>query len=217
MEYNTTRGRLIIPEYGRNVQKMIENAVAEPDRDKRNNLARIIIKVMGQINPHLRDIADFNHKLWDHLFIISDFKLDVDSPYPIPTSQILDIKPEQLSYKTKKFRYMHYGRNIEMIIEKISTLEEGPIRTRLSEGIAQHMKKSYLNWNRESVNDDLILEHLEIMSKGKIKLDTDFRFRNSNDILEKLKRPSAASQARENGKGSNRNNNGLKRYSPRGK
>ncbi len=214
MEYNTTRGRLIIPEYGRNVQKMIEAAVKEQDREQRNKLARVIIKVMGQINPHLRDIADFNHKLWDHLFIISEFKLDVESPYPIPTSQILDVKPEKLLYKTKKFKYMHYGRNIEMIIEKIATLEEGPIRTRLSEGIAHHMKKSYLNWNRESVHDDLILEHLEIMSKGRIRLDPEFRFRNTNDILDKLKKPSAAAISRDNAKGSNRGSN-QRRYPKR--
>ena len=214
MEYNTTRGRLIIPEYGRNVQKMIEAAVKEPDREQRNKLARVIIKVMGQINPHLRDIADFNHKLWDHLFIISEFKLDVESPYPIPTSQILDVKPEKLLYKTKKFKYMHYGRNIEMIIEKIATLEDGPIRTRLSEGIAQHMKKSYLNWNRESVHDELILEHLEIMSKGRIKLDPEFRFRNTNDILDKLKKPSAAAVSRDNSRGSNRGSN-QRRYPKR--
>ena len=214
MEYNTTRGRLIIPEYGRNVQKMIEAAVKEQDREQRNKLARVIIKVMGQINPHLRDIADFNHKLWDHLFIISEFKLDVESPYPIPTSQILDVKPEKLLYKTKKFKYMHYGRNIEMIIEKIATLEEGPIRTRLSEGIAQHMKKSYLNWNRESVHDDLILEQLEIMSKGRIKLDPEFRFRNTNDILDKLKKPSAAAVIRDNARSSNRGSN-QRRYPKR--
>jgi len=214
MEYNTTRGRLIIPEYGRNVQKMIEAAVNEQDREQRNKLARVIIKVMGQINPHLRDIADFNHKLWDHLFIISEFKLDVESPYPIPTSQILDVKPEKLLYKTKKFKYMHYGRNIEMIIEKIATLEDGPIRTRLSEGIAQHMKKSYLNWNRESVHDELILEHLEIMSKGRIKLDPEFRFRNTNDILDKLKKPSAAAVSRDNSRGSNRGSN-QRRYPKR--
>ncbi len=205
MEYNTTRGRLVIPEYGRNVQKMIEAAVQEPDKEKRNNLAKVIIRVMGQINPHLRDVADFNHKLWDHLFIISDFKLDVDSPFPIPTSEILDVKPEKLLYKTKKFKYMHYGRNIEMIIEKIATLEDGPSRTRLTEGIAQHMKKCYLNWNRESVSDELILEHLEKMSNGKLVLEAEFRFKRSDDILEKLKKPSAASQSRDNGRGGRSN------------
>ena len=143
LEYNTERNFLVISEYGRNVQKMVEYAMQETDREKRNRLAQALIALMGNLNPHLRDIADYKHKLWDHLFFISNFKLDVDSPFPIPTSEILDVKPEKLLYKTKKFKYMHYGRNIEMIIEKIATLEDGPSRTRLTEGIAQHMKKCY--------------------------------------------------------------------------
>ncbi|MFZ4414219.1 MAG: DUF4290 domain-containing protein [Bacteroidales bacterium] len=187
MEYNSTRNKLIIAEYGRNVQKMIEHAVSVEDRDKRNQLAKVIIRVMGQINPHLRDVADFTHKLWDHLFIISDFKLEVDSPYSIPSEEILKIKPEQVPYTDKKFAFRHYGRNIELMIEKATSMEEGPDKDRIVQLIANHLKKSYLTWNRDSVDDEVIVEHLKVMSKGQLKLNENFRFNSSFDILAKNK------------------------------
>lgn len=191
MEYNSTRNKLIIAEYGRNVQKMIEYAVGTDDRTKRNALAKSIIRVMGQINPHLRDVADFTHKLWDHLFIISDFKLDVDSPYTIPSRESFDVFPEKIAYTDKKFTFRHYGRNIELMIEHVTSLEDGEKKDRLIQLIAHHLKKSYLTWNRDSVDDDLIIEHLKVMSKGQLKLAPDFKFQNSNDILAKAKIPSS--------------------------
>jgi len=206
MEYNSTRNKLIIAEYGRNVQKMIEHAVNTEDRDKRNQLAKVIIRVMGQINPHLRDVADFTHKLWDHMFIISDFKLDVDSPYPIPNSEILNIKPEQVPYADKKFAFRHYGRNIELMIEKATTMEEGPSKERIVQLIANHLKKSYLTWNRDSVDDEVIVEHLRLMSKDQLKLNENFKFNSSFDILAKNK-PS-------NPKIKPGNNNPIKRNNP---
>ena len=187
MEYNSTRNKLIIAEYGRNVQKMIEHAVSVEDREKRNQLAKGIIRVMGQINPHLRDVADFTHKLWDHLFIISEFKLDVDSPYPIPSEEILNIKPEQVPYTDKKFAFRHYGRNIELMIEKATAMEDGPAKDRIVQLIANHLKKSYLTWNRDSVDDEVIVEHLKIMSKEHLKLNENFKFNSSFDILAKNK------------------------------
>lgn len=188
MEYNTSRGKLMIPEYGRNVQKMIDFATNIEDRDKRNKYAQIIIRVMGQINPHLRDVSDFTHKLWDHLFFISNFKLDVDSPYPKPTPEALEIKPAKIPYSDKKFLYRHYGRNIELMIEKISSMEEGSRKEKLIQMVAHHLKKSYLTWNRDSVDDELIVEHLKEMSKGQLKLDENFKFLSSNEILSKTKK-----------------------------
>jgi len=188
MEYNTLRGKLMIPEYGRNVQKMIDFATTIEDREKRNKYAQIIIRVMGQINPHLRDVADFNHKLWDHLFYISNFKLDVDSPYPKPTPETLELKPAKIQYSDKKFLYRHYGRNIELMIEKISSMEDSPQKEKLIQMVAHHLKKSYLTWNRDSVDDDLIVEHLKEMSKGQLKLDENFKFLSSNEILSKNKK-----------------------------
>lgn len=211
MEYNSTRNKLIIAEYGRNVQKMIEYAVSVEDREKRNQLAKGIIRVMGQINPHLRDVADFTHKLWDHLFIISDFKLDVDSPYPIPSSEILNVTPEKLPYSDKKFAFRHYGRNIELMIEKATAMEEGPAKERVVHLIANHLKKSYLTWNRDSVDDEVIIEHLKIMSKGQLTLKENFRLNSSFDILSKNKTTSPKNKTNNNNNSVKRNNNNNKK------
>jgi len=205
MEYNSTRNKLIIAEYGRNVQKMIEYAVGVEEREKRNALAKSIIRVMGQINPHLRDVADFTHKLWDHLFIISDFKLDVDSPYPIPSRESFSVNPERIAYADKKFTFRHYGRNIELMIEHVTTLEDGEKKDRLIQLIAHQLKKSYLTWNRDSVDDELIIQHLKIMSKGQLKLADNYKFQSSNEILAKSKTP--ANQKNQSGNSSARNSN----------
>jgi hypothetical protein len=132
-EYNTDRGFMQISEYGRNIQKMVEVAVAEPDRGKRNKLAGALIQLMGMLNPHLRDVADYKHKLWDHLFVISDFKLDVDSPYPIPTRESIAIKPAIMKYPQRRIRYRFYGKNIEQMIERAGEMQEGEALVRLYE------------------------------------------------------------------------------------
>lgn len=171
MEYNTSQPKLIIPEYGRNIQKMIDFAITVADREERNRVARAIIDVMGQLNPHLRDVTDFKHKLWDHLFIISDFKLDVDSPYPKPTPETFQTKPELLKYPSNDIRYKHYGKTVEHLIAKAKEYAEGEERNELISQIANLMKRSYLNWNRDSVNDEVIINQLEELSKGNIKVD----------------------------------------------
>ena len=183
MEYNTSLPKMVIPEYGRNIQKMIDYAISIDNKEERNNIARAIINVMGQLNPHLRDVTDFKHKLWDHLFIISDFKLDVDSPYPKPTRETFISKPELLKYPSNDIRYKHYGKTIERIIDKAKELEEGDMKNELIETIANHLKKSYLNWNRDSVNDEVILQHLKELSKGGLKLKENARLNNTSDIL----------------------------------
>jgi hypothetical protein len=187
MEYNSSRPRLIIPEYGRSIQKMIDYAVSLADREERNKIAKAIISVMGQLNPHLRDVNDFKHKLWDHLFIISDFKLDVDSPYPIPSREILTSKPERINYPSNDIRFKHYGKTIEMLIDKAQTLEDEEMKKALTETIANLMKKSYLSWNRDSVTDEVIFDHLKTLSKGKLKLDESVRLSNTLDILARNK------------------------------
>ena len=175
MEYNSQRSKMSISEYGRNIQKMIEQIMSIEDRVERNHQARAIINVMGQLNPHLRDVNDFKHKLWDHLFIMSDFKLDVDSPYPIPSAQSLARKPEQLGYASNHITYKHYGRHIEKIIEKACELEDAPEKTALIKLIANHLKKSYLTWNRDAVSDEEIAAHLQQLSKGKLTLDENVK------------------------------------------
>lgn len=172
MEYNTERTPLIIPEYGRHIQKLIQQAVEIPDREKRNLTARALIAVMGNLNPHLRDVPDFQHKLWDQLFIMSDFKLDVDSPFERPTRDSVKAKPQRLNYPQRFPKYRFYGNNILQMIAVCNSWEESELKEALKFAIANHMKKCFLNWNKETVEDAVIFEHLKELSGGKINLTT---------------------------------------------
>jgi hypothetical protein len=187
-DYNTQRAKLIIPEYGRNIQKMIEYTIKIEDREERNRAALAIISIMGNLNPHLRDVADFKHKLWDHLFIISDFKLDIDSPYEKPTLETLYEKPKQVPYSEYAIKYKHYGKIIELLIKEAVAFEEGPEKEVLIKLIANHMKKCYLTWNREVVNDELIFEDLKKLSGGALVVSEDLKLSESRDILSKNKK-----------------------------
>lgn len=171
IDYNTSRPKMIIPEYGRNVQNMINHCITIEDRSERNKCAQAIIKVMGQLNPHLRDIEDYNHKLWAHLFIMSDFILDVDSPYPKPSAEMLTSKPERVPYPHKKIRFGHYGKILEDLIEAAIKYPEGEEKKHLVKRIANLLKTSYLMWNRDTVNDNTIIKHLEDLSGGKLTAD----------------------------------------------
>ena len=183
MEYNTERPHLIIPEYGRHIQKMVDHVVTIKDSEERNKTAKAIINVMGQLNPHLRDVPDFKHKLWDHLFIISDFKLDVDSPYDKPTPESIHLKPEKLKYPDQYFKFKHYGKIIQQMIEKAINYEEGEEKEALIKTIANHMKKAYLIWNRDAVEDEKIFGDLEIISQGKLKCGEGFKLNDTQEIL----------------------------------
>ena len=170
LEYNTQREKLIISEYGRHIQKMVDYAASLNDRQERQKMAEGIIDLMGELNPHLRDVDDFKHKLWDHLFIMSDFKLDVNSPYEKPELEKLFEKPEPLAYPNSKIRFNHYGKVVEMMIEEASEMEKGELRDKLTLAIANQMKKSYVNWNRDSVEDKLIFKQLKQLSNGQLSL-----------------------------------------------
>jgi len=168
MEYNAERSHLIIPEYGRHLQKLIDQATAIEDKEERNKAAKYIIQVMGSLNPHLRDVPDFQHKLWDQIFIMSDFRLDVDSPYPIPTREVINLKPDRLPYPQKNPKYRFYGNNIKYM-----------------------MKKSYLSWNKDTVKDDVIFEHLLELSEGKFNLtQSSEELLNSTDLMRTNKKMS---------------------------
>ena len=197
MEYNTTRNKLVISEYGRNIQKMIEYATTIEDSEKRNKSANFIITIMAQMNPRTRESGDYKHKLWDHMFIISNFKLDVDSPYPKLTKNVLHSKPNKISYQDNHIRFRHYGKNIEKIITKAIEYEDGPEKDALVKTIANHLKKSYLNWNRDSVNDELIIDHLASLSKDNLKLNKEVRLNNTSDILEQNRRKKFVSRKRD--------------------
>jgi len=170
LEYNSQRPKLIIPEYGRHLQKLIDIAVETKDINQRNKLAKYIISVMGSLQPHLRDVPDFQHKLWDQLFIMSDFRLEVNSPYPIPSRELLSLKPERLAYPQNFPKYRFYGNNIIYMINQANKWEESDKKNILIRVIANHMKKSYLSWNKDSVKDEVIFKHLYELSKGKIDL-----------------------------------------------
>tara|TARA_Y100001933_G_scaffold118050_1_gene118023 strand:+ start:46523 stop:47170 length:648 start_codon:yes stop_codon:yes gene_type:complete len=173
LEYNTERPKLIIPEYGRHFQKMVDHAVSIEDRDERNKVAQAIISVMGNLQPHLRDVPDFQHKLWDQLFIMADFKLDVDSPFPIPSKELLQQRPDPLEYPQNHPKYRFYGNNIKRMIDVAVSWEKGDMRDGLEYAIANHMKKCYLNWNKDTVEDAVIFKHLKELSNGEIDLAPD--------------------------------------------
>ena len=213
MEYNSQREHLIIPEYGRNIQKMVNYAKTIEDREKRNEAAKFIVSVMASMNQQNKDAGDYRQTLWDHLFIISKFELDVDSPYPMPEKESLTRKPDKVLYSDNKIRFRHYGKNIEAIIKKATEFEEGPEKDALIHAIANHLKKSYLNWNRESVDDVAIEKHLEILSEGKLSLSENQTLTSTSDILarNKSKKKKFNPRSKDNGK-RRRDNYGKKGY-----
>lgn len=191
LEYNSERSHLIIPEYGRHLQKLIDQATVLEDRNERNKAAKYIIQVMGTLNPHLRDVPDFQHKLWDQIFIMSDFKLDVDSPYPIPTKEVVNLKPEKLNYPQKNPKYRFYGNNIKYMIDVANSWEEGEMKSALVKVIANHMKKSFLSWNKDTVTDQVIFEHLYELSDGKLNLlQSTEELSNSSELMRTNKKTS---------------------------
>jgi len=173
LEYNSERNQLVIPEYGRHVQKMVEHCLEEKDKSKRTHMAEAIVEVMTNINPNHRDANDFKQKLWDQLYIISDFKLDVDAPFDRPDKEELFRKPEPLHYPQNHPKYRFYGNNISKMIDEAIKVEDGKLKEALVYNIANHMKKCFLNWNRDSVKDSVIFKHLEELSNGKLSLKPD--------------------------------------------
>jgi hypothetical protein len=214
LEYNTERAQLIIPEYGRHFQKMVDYAMSIEDDVERNKVAKSIISVMGNLQPHLRDVPDFQHKLWDQLFIMSDFKLKVDSPFPITTREMLKERPDKLDYPQNYPKYRFYGNNIKLMIDVAISWDKGDKRDGLEYAIANHMKKCYLNWNKDTVDDTAIFKHLYELSDGQIDLaEREESLTDSGQFLKN--RPAKQNSNRSNNKNNtNRNNNnrGKKRY-----
>lgn len=188
LEYNAERSHLIIPEYGRHIQKLVNHCIALEDVVERNKMAKAIVDVMGNLQPHLRDVPDFKHKLWDQLFIMAEFKLDVDSPYEKLEKEVLQAKPERLEYPKSASKYRYYGNNIQTMIDTALTWEAGDARDALYYTIANHMKKCYLNWNKDTVDDQVIFKHLVYLSKGDIDLtNSDEKLSEVKDLLRKRK------------------------------
>ncbi|SUJ22614.1 Uncharacterised protein [Sphingobacterium spiritivorum] len=209
-DYNSTRPKLILAEYGRNVQNMVDYISSLPTKEERNRHAQVVIDMMGVLNPHLRDVADFKHKLWDHLQIISDFKIDVDSPYPIQSRENVKHQPEMLGYPQHNIRFKHYGHTVETMVSKARLITDEPKRNQMILSIANFMKMAYLTWNKDSVSDEQILQDLKELSKGEL-------FLPEGTVLTKLdfKTPPPGSRVKSqtpSSGGSNNNNNNKGSY-----
>ena len=187
MKYNTQRPPMVISEYGRNIQQMVEEAVKISDRATRNLAAKTIINLMATVSPAGKEEVDFYHKLWDYLHIMAQFRLDVDSPYPAPDPEALKFKPKKPAYPRRKMRFAHYGNIIESFIRFASSLEDGEEKDRYTEVIANIMKKAYLNHNRDSVNDEMIKDQLKELSKGELEFKPTYKLSSTNEILHKQK------------------------------
>ncbi len=211
IEYNSEREHLIIPEYGRHLQKLVNHCIKLETKEERNKMASAIVDVMGNLQTHLRDVPDFKHKLWDQLFIMSDFKLDADSPYPQPSKEELTAKPDKLGYPKSASKYKFYGNNIQIMIDTALTWEEGELKEALLYTIANHMKKCYLNWNKDTVEDNVIFKHLTELSDGKINLTSeDETLSEIKNLLRK--KPSSHKHSNNKHKGkSNKSNKNYKR------
>ena len=173
MEYNTQRKKMELPEYGRSVQNMVDHALTIEDREERQRCANTIVNIMGGMFPHLRDVPDFKHKLWDHLAIMSDFKLDIDYPFEIVKKEDLVVKPEKLAYPNADFRYRHYGRFLEGMVKKVVEIEDEEEKKQLINLLAIQMKKDLNNWNKEGIEDQKIVDDLREYSNGAIDLQVE--------------------------------------------
>jgi Domain of unknown function (DUF4290) len=169
MEYNTTRNYLTMREYGRHIQKMVEHIKKIEDKERRQAQAQVLIELMGFLNPHLKNVEDFRHKLWDHLFYISDFKLDVESPYPIPEKETYKAKPQPIPYPKRYPRYSHLGKNLELVINKALKEDNPEKRQGFANAIAYYMKLAYNNWHKDVVHDDAIQSELNNITKGQLE------------------------------------------------
>jgi hypothetical protein len=185
MEYNTDRNYLGMKEYGRHVQKMVEYLLTIEDREKRQQQAQAVIELMGFLNPHLKNVEDFRHKLWDHLFFISDFKLDVDSPYPIPQKETYKQKPDPIPYPKRHPKYAHLGKNLEVVIDKALKEEDPEKKAGFAHAIAYYMKLAYSNWHKELVHDDSIRSELNSITGGELEFSNTPYIKHRNQNFER--------------------------------
>lgn len=169
--YNHTRRKLLLPEYGRHIQEMVDSLSQIEDRTERNRQARAVIAVMGNLNPLLRDTADFTHKLWDHLFIISDFQLDVDSPYPRPTRENVEVKPNKMGYNRNRISHKHYGKYVGNMIRSLSKEQNPELVAAAVDNIARYMRTKSFEYNQEHPNNEVIIKDIKIMAEDSISID----------------------------------------------
>ncbi|GAP73103.1 hypothetical protein SAMD00024442_6_75 [Candidatus Symbiothrix dinenymphae] len=189
MKYNTQLKRLLLPEYGRNIQNMVDHCVSLQNRAERTHCANSIIDIMGNMFPHLRDVSDFKHILWDHLAVMADFALDIDYPYEVVKREEMHIKPDKLPYPQQRMAYKHYGRFVEKMIKKTTMVEDGEAKDELISMLANQMKRSFLTWNKEVVDDQKIFKDLSELSGGRINLNEEsHKLTASQEFLSKKNR-----------------------------
>lgn len=207
MDYNTQREKLMMPEYGRHVQEMINYVKNLPDKEKRNEQIQAVVAVMGTLNPQLRDINDFKHKLWDHVQIISDFQIDIDSPYPTPTKETLHTRPDPIPLQKSPIKAAHYGRNIQNMIEVIAAREDDEVKTYMIKTLASYMKQQYLIWNKDSVSEETIFKDIYQLSDGRITVPEDVHIGTGQTEMHVHPRNNNQNRNLNFRKGKNNNNN----------
>lgn len=175
LDYNTGRHKLAMPEYGRNVYKMVEALKSIEDRDKRSEQARAVVRVMEILNPQVHNQEDYEHKLWDHLYMIADFDLDIDAPYPCPAPEVFTTHPVQIPMKGSRIKATHYGRNIEKIIDLLCAEPDGEVKTEMIRSLAIYMRQQYLIWNKDSVAEETIFSDIEKLSEYRLKVPADLK------------------------------------------
>lgn len=201
-----------MPEYGRHVQKMIQYVKSIPDKDKRNEQIKAVVGIMGILNPQLRDINDFKHKLWDHVQIIADFDIDIDSPYPIPTKETISARPDPIPLPEKPVQAAHYGRNIQNMIDIIATKSDDEVKDEMIKALASYMRQQYLIWNKDSVTEETIFNDIQKLSGGKLVVPEHIHLDSISD-KETFSRPGIMGQKEGQQRGNhNRNKNNKKRW-----
>ncbi|MEX6689146.1 DUF4290 domain-containing protein [Danxiaibacter flavus] len=218
MEYNTTRNYLVMREYGRHIQKMVEYLLTIEDRETRQKQAQVVIELMGFLNPHLKNVEDFRHKLWDHLFYVSNFQLDVDSPYPIPQKETYKAKPEPIPYPKRYPKFSHLGKNLELVINKALSEDNPEKKNGFAHSIAYYMKLAYSNWHKELVHDDGIRSELNSITGGQLEFSNTpyIKHRNQNFERDDYGRGGGRDNRRQNFSNRNNRNSGGGRDSRNG-
>lgn len=197
MEYNTQREQLKISDYGRHVAKMVEYCKTIPDRAERTAMANTIVDVMAHVNPKIKERTDYKHILWDHMMMMAGYELDVDCPYEIHREEVENMHPRHIGYTEGTIRYRHYGRALEDMIKAVAEMPESEERTVLTGQIAHAMKRQYLQWNRNTVDDALIAEQLGELSEGRLQLPEGFQFRDTKEYTDAMEAAAAKKEANE--------------------
>ena len=216
IEYNSQSEKLIIPEYGRNVQKLIQHVKTIEDDEKRQAFAEQVVSLMYQMNPQNKSVLEYKKTLWKHFLLIGGFDMNIKIPEDIDLEAVKEQqRPDRVEYPVKEKRFRHYGHNVKTLIAKAIAMEEGPVKAGFVDTIASFMKMAYKNWNREHyVSDEIVLSDLEAMSEGKLKVSENASLdglAKAVNMKRKHNNHSQGSSSRNNRKNNNRRKGGKRR------